>query len=260
MSHNTSIFKFTLTSIILIILIIILLSFCSTPTPFSTLYPIPIISANLSTIPDSIQTRAQDDAAILTLRIMNKDYYGSQILQIDPDVKTSIFNALMHLYLAREIPERDSVTSIYNIHAWPFPSTKKLLISFKPDVPWADAWSKGNTQSDYAPMDSIVQKYNMRTTHYYLWAPHNASILLSEQPWNMDILAREFKKIDGVESAEPVKGKVTGNDIKTRTALNNWTFYFLRNDLDPAGNTRTRIWAFRIYNDGTVHTLGGKTP
>jgi len=235
-----------------------LISACNNSTnPLGPLHVGFVKPASLAGIPDTVQTRYREDAAILTARILAQRP-GSHPEQLHPELQENLFNALMHIYQADGYTQRDSVTVVHSIHAWPRPSVQNLRVYFAPDAPWAAAWAGNTPLSGHTAMDALINRYAMTIHVFYFWTPHQAAVLHAAAPWNMNAVAEAFDKVDGVISAAPDEKAVAGHDITAEAGPSYWTFSFQYRP--GSGATCTRIWTFRVHYDGRVEALNGRSP
>lgn len=227
---------------------------CDGNTPLAPLRTPTMAEANLAGVPDSVQTLYREDAAVLAARILAAR--GSLTPRLNTDLCESLFQALMHVFQARQLPERDTVATLYRIHAWPEPTTHDLLVTFAPEAPWAEAWSQGTALSGHAEMDEMVNRYGFSVSVYYTWTPDNAARLHTAEPWNLFGVALDMAQVDGVKSAQPSQPPGWGNDIIAYAGPTSWRLYYQR-QVDGAVS---RTWGFLVSVDGQVVSLRGRAP
>src|SRR5688572_22200924 len=107
--------------------------------------------------PDSIIALYQDDADRLALRKIHRlnlpDVDSVEISQIISD---TFLNALLAVYNAVEIPERDTVVSLLDIHTFPQPLMRTVWVAADSSLFWMNQLQNGIIPTGYAALDSII--------------------------------------------------------------------------------------------------------
>ena len=121
--------------------------------------------------PDSIIAKYQDDADRLALRKiyrLNSPYVDS--VEIPQIVSDTFLNALIAVYNATHIPERDTVVSILDIHTWYIPPMRQVGVAADSSLFWMQQLSEGIIPTGYQALDSIIVKYDLSIDSYEEWA------------------------------------------------------------------------------------------
>jgi hypothetical protein len=232
---------------------------CDNGTTVSNNTNFPAISEPLKkNIPDSLLTLYQEDAHRLAVRYMLQT--NDARVDIPPELSVSLFNGLIHIYNFEGLAERDTIVSLYPIHAFPSPNLHEIIVIVNPTYAWVQHWKNKEKFTGNANIDTLMQRYDL-TVRDYSGIPQGSewAVLRSSRPLNVQQLVERFKGIPGVVTPEPNGSCCDGNDIKATNGPNVWQFSFILGWGDcPSGCISRRFWDFRVSTDGTVEFLGSR--
>ena len=208
---------------------------------------------------DSIIAMYKDDADRLALRKTDRlnlpQEDSVEILQIMSD---TFLNALLAVFNAIDIPERDTVISILDIHTRPIPLMRTVLVTADSSLTWMQQLQNGILPTGYQPLDSIIAKYELSIEEYddnYNWFYWHAVTFKAPRNYNIPALANAFETLPDVYFSEPTHIIGDGPDI------NDDLFFIIGEDFGInlyysykwgdclAGCTGSRTWWFKVYPD-----------
>ncbi|MCC6840692.1 MAG: T9SS type A sorting domain-containing protein [Flavobacteriales bacterium] len=166
-------------------------------------------------------------------------------------------NALVAVYNS-ELPARDTVVDLLNIHNYPTSTMRLFLVSADPNLPWMQQLSLGITPTGTPSIDTLLSTYGASFTGYQTW-PWGASTVTFETQHNVNIpaLCSLFEAQPGVGYAEPNGGCCDGDRITDSVYTDHVNLAYSHGWGDcPAGCTERRFWTFNVYPDCSVQYLG----
>ncbi|MEP6793660.1 MAG: T9SS type A sorting domain-containing protein [Saprospiraceae bacterium] len=210
--------------------------------------------------PDSIKEKYRDDADRLALEKINRENLTYKDSVFIPQVISDTFlNALIAVYNAIDIPERDTVISMFDIHVFPTMSLDQFLVAADSNLLWMKNLHQGIIPTGYHPLDSLIEIYDLSIDEYdpeYNWFFYHVVYFKSSRNYNIPALADLFDALPEVHFAEPTYGCCDGNTIHEPFFEDELEgiglVYFVGWGDCPAGCTGGRSWYFRIYDDCTV--------
>jgi len=212
-----------------------------------------ITSPDDSAVPDSMRQRYQEDAAQLAMRYVQKRTPSTDAIELPDDRVQFFYDALVHVYNAREISARDEIVSI---HTFPRYNTHEIIVAVDTTVDWTDAWQAGERLTDQQEVDALLEEYDL-SVEYQARPSQSYALVRSETPINTIALSREFEGIEGVEYAEQNGYAGDGNDIQATVGEEAVVLAYSRSWGDcPAGCIHREAWTFRIEKDGAVRFVG----
>jgi hypothetical protein len=202
----------------------------------------------------------EKDAARLAVNRINLtlDAYTDSV-KIKPTLKAAYLNALLAVYNATSLPERDSVISIYKIHRKNEDLNTPLLT-----VDTNYQWTK-NLRTNVIPtgnivVDSLMSRYYLQKSSYKTlgWSfSYHLLVLKTDTNSNLKALNDIWKTVPGVFNAQPNYVFLDGNKIEDVYNVNFIDLIYSRGwDDCPSGCINRRFWEFRVYNNCNVEFLG----
>jgi len=197
------------------------------------------------------------DAQLLALRRI----YAEELTYIDsieishPHTDSALY-ALTAVFNALDLPARDTVVDLLNIHTFPVPITTSLVLAVDPASDWVAILSDGVTPTGNDIVDSLMVLYDLSFSLFFDYSSfldYNVIVLSSEAPWNMVALGAAFETIPGVVFSEMDGIAGDGNDI-TDTIFSDHveiTYNYGWGDC-MAGCSSRRYWKFSVYDDCSV--------
>ena len=229
----------------------------------STTTPVDVPPPDGLALPDSVEARYREDAARLALRYLyaQDEEAADEQVELPEPLVTSLYNALARVYEARDLPERDSVVTLYEIHTFPNPAMRSLIVAVDSTAGWVEAWRRGQRLTGQRRIDALVERYDLRLEAFYRWSWSHTAVLGTAEPLNLRALARLFDPVPGVAYAEPNGYIGGGNDITAEAGgVGGEAFWEIGYSVGygdcPAGCIARRAWTFRVYADGDVRYLG----
>ncbi len=202
-------------------------------------------------VPDSVKARYREDAAQLTLRLEEAD--GSDAILLPEATVTSIYNALLRVYLARHLSARDQIVGI---HTFPRRSTHEILVAVEGTAAWIRPWQQGQRLTGNPTVDNLLEQFKLDVAYRYS-NNFEFAFLRSEKPLNTLALSRRFAGIPGVRFAEPNGFAGDGDDIEITPRPNAWELTYSVGSGDcPAGCINRTYWTFWVDGAGNVTYLG----
>lgn len=167
--------------------------------------------------------------------------------ELDPDALQKLLDAFRLVYNL-DVPERDTVFTVYNIHALRCHSLSSILLEVDPEAPEIQKMVNGLIPTDYAPLDQLLVPYgfdSVRVSYHYPDFPWLS--LRTKGYYNLVPLIHAFEKLPYVLVAEENGGCFDGNNITLQRDNGQifLTFSIGRGDC-PAGCIYRRYWKFRV--------------
>ncbi len=250
------------------------LNLCSIPcsysmTSFSSSTPCFNCSVSSSTAPvsssciaaDSIIAKYKEDADRLALRRVNSmNYTYIDSINIPEQLSDTILKAIIAVYNATTIPARDSVITMLDIHSFPIPEVKSVLVSADPGLAWMQQLQNNIIPTGNSTIDSLMEKYYLIMNSYHTWSnllSYHSVEFKSDSSYNMLMLANKFETIPDVMYASAINIPGDGNDITDSIYPNFVELVFSLGWGDcPSGCTARRYWKFHVFHDCSVSYLG----
>jgi hypothetical protein len=224
---------------------------------------IEIPPADVSSVPTDVQDLYQWDAAQLTFRhIFDNELPERFIVELPEHMIRSFFNALVHVYHADHIAERDTVIEEFTIRARPDRMLDQIIVGHDGSESWAQKWKDGHRFTGYEPIDRLIEKYDLYIKKYYSHDEMtNWALLYTNNPLNTIALSEKFASIEEVAWAEPNGIIGDGNDIRAKAFSDKIQLDYSVGWGDcPAGCIYRRTWSFTVAKDGRVAFAGVSGP
>ena len=241
------------------LIILILIGSCNQLTDSPYLppdFPI-VVKADDTNVPDSLRKLYREDAARLALRKVNEKGETDSV-ELPHALVQTLYNVFIHVYNLTNLTARDSVVTIYGIHAFLYPETHSLLVAVDSTKDWVQAWRRGERFTGNEAIDKMLRDYELLLGEYYTWPQsHHLAVLWANKPLNIAALAKRFRGIDGVIYAEPNGTCCDGNDIKANAKSFFWELNYSVGYGDcPNGCIARRVWTFNVFQNGMVQYGG----
>ncbi|HUR31612.1 MAG TPA: T9SS type A sorting domain-containing protein [Saprospiraceae bacterium] len=169
------------------------------------------------TAPDSIIEKYKDDADLLALRrIQSLQSTYKDSIEIPRIVSDTFLNALIAVYNATHLPERDTVIEILDIHTSPSAYIDRIVVAADSNLSWMKLLRQNLIPTGYAPLDSMIDKYDLSVDGYENWSNwffwHTVT-LKSTRNFNIPNLAEAFNTLSEIYFAEHKVIYGDGNEI-----------------------------------------------
>ncbi len=229
-------------------------------TVFSTTFFYAQIVQSFCSGPTSLQNQYLEDAWYVGFNFQMKtdSIAMSKTLPINPDTKNMVLAALMGVYNAN-LPARDSVILMYNIHAHKQVDLRRFEIYLDTSFAWCRNLLAGevkNTGNYY--IDSLANLYDFSldfASYFPEWVPNFDALarIKTGKYVNTDFMAEVMLTQMGVHFANPYTFGGDGNQIYFAREDSFSRLTFRRGWEDcPSGCLFQRDWVFKIYDDCRV--------
>ena len=186
---------------------------------------------------DSTAVRASATELALREQLASAD---SAEVAVAPERVEAFYEALVRV---RASAEGDRVAGI---GTFPRYVLRDLLVAPTPGAAWAEAWSRVETQTGYAPVDALTERYGLTLNSYQ----YGTALLRAEAPLNPVALASQFAGIPDLRYATPNGVGGDGDDIRASRDGRALVLAFSRGSGDcPAGCIERTTWTFRVEGD-----------
>ncbi len=204
-----------------------------------------------SNLTDSVIAQLKSDAAFLAFTELIKDSVDKYNQVIIPEEKINLFySALVHIYNAHHIPQRNQVFDVYKIKTFQNPVLNSIIVSFDSTKEWTQQWILGNRFTGNNEIDSLLVKYDI---YLYTSLLNFAASLYTIDKYNTYALSTKFLQIEDILMAEPDGLAGDGSDIKVMINKNHLFFRFVFRWGDcPSGCLHQHVWEFIVFYNGQV--------
>jgi hypothetical protein len=203
----------------------------------------------------TVEAFFEQDALQLAARIMAEEPAYSNVVNIPANLTGPILDAIIAVYNAVDIPERNMVIECLNIHSFPRVNTNSMLVFADPSFSWVQVLAGGGFPSGNGQIDQLFNTYGLTASSHMV--PNGVIFTISStNDLNMTALAALFESVPGVTGTEQTAYDGDGPDITYQDfdAYSTLTFSFGWGDC-PAGCVSRRNWRFRVNGDCSVEFL-----
>ncbi|MGH7673364.1 MAG: hypothetical protein ACREMC_10750 [Gemmatimonadales bacterium] len=216
-----------------------------------------------SLVPEALREAYREDAGRLALRyLIESDHPARNDVRWPKELAASLYHALIHVYNAVDLAERDTVVERYPIHSFGLPAVRELLVIVEPNAPWLDAWRRGESTTGNVEVDRLLSQYDLKLAQFYdLSFDWDMAVLRGSEPLNVAALAPHFDRIEGVRYAEPNQEVGGQPDIQARLGTGYWRLDYSWGWGDcPSGCISRHHWTFNVHADGRVEFVESVGP
>lgn len=211
------------------------------------------------TAPDSIISRYKEDAMVLTLRriFLHGDTHKDSI-QIPQSYVDTVLNAMIAVYNAITIPERDTVIDILNLSPLYDVGLHMFSLGADSSLVWMNELEQGNINTGFMPLDNILLDNNFIQNNYYTWPWwYHTSTFITTDTINIKAAISPLQNEPEVYYASPDYNLFDGPNIKHIVHPNyvEMRYHYRWGDC-PSGCMSQRTWVFHIYYDCSVEFIG----
>jgi hypothetical protein len=156
---------------------------------------------------DTIKQRFLVDAGRLAVRRafhINSTYKDS--VTINSSLKNRYLGALLAIYNATAIPQRDTLIDSLKIHTDLNPELRLVSIKAPASYAWMDSLSHSSTVTNNQLLDNLITQYNMIVWAYYVSSAYDQAVFMAGMDVNTQALANRLAGISGVIDADPEPG------------------------------------------------------
>lgn len=152
---------------------------------------------------DTVKLMYFTDAERLAVNgVLHNNFLFKDSVQIDTVLRNRYLGALLAVYNATAIPERDTVVKFYSIHRVPNPELHIISVKALASHTWMDSLSNSSLVTNYPPIDYLIAKYNLMVWGYFSASNYDVVLFASLGSINTKALTDKFAAISGVISAE----------------------------------------------------------
>ncbi len=218
---------------------------CSSPTNVNVV----AVDPRTLILPADDSAAYRRDAESLAITQLQVGSPSSQRADVPPELVDQIYDVLASIYSARALPARDSVVSLFKIHAPPV--ARAISIGLDTTRAWTHAWQSGALHTGNAAVDALVARYGLRLGTYYASGP---TVLLEPTSLtNVVPVAAAFARLDGVRYADPDAFLFNGGGIALRRTVFGWDVEFSYGAGDcPSGCLLHHHWSFAVERGRVV--------
>lgn len=239
----------------------------------TTIYLILLSAANLHaqkvssdcTAPDSIFSKYKNDADRLALQsLFSYNFYYNDSVTIPKDHSAEVMKWLMAVYNAKNLPARDSVVTMFDIHTYG-PEMNSFSVDADTNLPWMQQIKLRNIPTGDSLVDELISTYHLRLNEYSYSDKSLSTFSLFTRVYfetdsniNISAITKIFKNMPGVKYAEasPIYGDGNGIGISIYVDHVQLRFGYGWGDC-PSGCLAGHSWAFNVYPDCSVEFVGG---
>ena len=201
--------------------------------------------------PEPIRAFYHEDAKQLAVRMMQMFQTYQDSVAIPDVLYKQAMRALLAVYNAVQIPERDTVVECLALHTFPRINMYSISVGLDANATWAQNLGNGIIPTGNAEVDGLLSHYNLSNSSSFSIGNLIFVTLSTPDALNPVALATQFDAIPGVEFAEQNGTFGDGSDITFQPTLIEdveLTYRAAWGDC-PAGCTSSRNWKFRIKLD-----------
>ena len=177
--------------------------------------------------------------------------------KINKSYSNRILKALVAVYNATNIPQRDTVVTLYQIQAHRAEFINGVILVSELNTGWSKRLIHKNFPTGNKVIDSIIQKHKLRMKEYFISSPFAVVKLDSDSNYNTRALAKTFEKADSLKYSEIYNVYGDGNNIKAKfyPGYTELEYSFGSGDC-PSGCPARAYWKFWIYDNCHVEFKG----
>jgi hypothetical protein len=210
---------------------------------------------------EDVEAQYYEDAYRLAMRkVLNQNLDDMDSIEITPAHVDTVLNAILAVYNAVELPARDTVVEMFDIHTFPYPSVVSFLVAVYPSHPWVQNLSNGIIPTGNDEVDALIDLYGLELMNYIDFSgafSYHLAVFEPAQPLNLYALATAFEAIPGVNYSGPNAYGGDGNDITDTIFSDHVSLSFSHGWGDcMAGCMARRYWHFKVYFDCSVEYVG----
>lgn len=170
--------------------------------------------------------------------------------EFDYDQINEIFDLIKAVY-ELDVPQRDTVFLVHNIHARYCNMTNVLGVNVQTDAPEIQNLAAGVIPTGNEQLDGILEAYAFDSVDVYYGYPDFSWLsLYTSEAYNMIPVAEEFATVNSILQATMYGGCIGDGNTITLERNNDFatlTFSIGWGDC-PAGCINHRYWEFRVTN------------
>lgn len=182
--------------------------------------------------------------------INNPDHPNYNEPEFDQDEVNAVFDLIKAVY-ELDVPERDTVFSVYGIHTRYCNMTNALGLNVQTDAPEIQSLAAGVIPTGNSDLDSILATYAFDSVYALYSYPEFPWIsLYTSESYNMIPVAEELATVNSILQTDLYLGCVgDGNTIAMERNEDFATLTFSIGWGDcPAGCIHHRYWEFRVID------------
>lgn len=213
------------------------------------------IVASSCDAPDSIVNSYKEDATLLALRriYLNSDSYMDSAIIPNSSIDT-VLNAMIAVYNATSISERDTVIDLYSIAPIHDLSLHSFTISADSSLAWMNQLEVGNLNTGFTALDDIIADYNFTQYNYYDWSWwYHSSTFVTSTAYNINAIIDPLKAFPQVYDVSSGGIGFDGPDLQHAVFSDHVELRYIHRWGDcPSGCMYQRTWVFKVYFDCSV--------
>jgi len=223
--------------------------------------PIPSYEIDDTSLTDSVRNGFLGQAQ--EIGISNYEFPSTSSLDaafISESTIQPFYFALVSIYLAENIPARDSVMTMYPFTFAAPDQLHEIIVTVSSTHDWTDDWIRMEMETGITELDQLVELYDLRVTWWRSMAPYHDDYwftLGTEKLISERGLAELFQSIPEIAIAEPNSMRFDGDWIRGSMSGEDVLIDFEKGWGDcPAGCALDHTWHFQVSPEGDVQYLG----
>ncbi len=215
---------------------------------------------------DSVIAIYRKDAMLKALEntLENHDVYEDSI-QINPRRTDTLLKAMLAVYNATQLPQRDSVVTLYDIHHFSYINPHYFSIKADSNTYWMQNLKAGNATSGHPYIDSLMTNLSLDSINFYDYVFTQPTVgFYTDSMFNFSMLSTDIDTIAGVSYMD--LGYTAGDSDDILDSINGSSViltYRAKWGDCPAGCMWMHYWTFEVNLDNCEVTFvesGGDSP
>lgn len=208
--------------------------------------------------PDSIVAKYTDDADRLALgRIYRNSLPYADSVTIPQAYPDTVLKALLAVYNATELPERDTVVELYNIHTCTY-ALRRFAVCADSNQAWMHQLKNGAFPTGEPAVDSLMTLFNLSVESYSTvgYQGNHTVHFTSDTNYNILALANLWDNVPGLYTCLPHSFMCPSMSLKDSIYPDHVELTYSHGWGDCSAGCPHRYWKFNVYHDCSVEFTG----
>ncbi|HNX44535.1 MAG TPA: T9SS type A sorting domain-containing protein [Bacteroidales bacterium] len=210
------------------------------------------------TAPDSIVAKYTDDADRLALgRFYRNALPYADSVSIPQAYSDTALKALLAVYNATELPERDTVVELYDIHTCMY-ALRRFAVIADSNQSWMQQLRNGVIPTGEPAVDSLMQLFNLSVESYssVSYQGNHTVHFTSDKNYNILALVGLWNSVPGFYSCLPHGFMCPSMSLKDSIYSDHVELTYSHGWGDCSAGCLHRYWKFNVYFDCSVGFAG----
>jgi len=151
-----------------------------------------------------IEELYQNDVPWLNVSVVNGQFLPeADDAILSTSISDSIFQALAAVYNVTNLPERDSVIDVFEIHTFPFYTLNSVIIGANNDVAWMQDLIAGNLNTSSPALNETLANYGMTIVGSNEFSETSFVHLNTDDDYNIPAVLLELLDVPDMLYADP---------------------------------------------------------